>query len=326
MMLAIMASSLKISATNSYGPDDPDKTTTVGYSKNVPSSALPTFGTPSPAPVKAPTDQISKESLRVSKPILSLTETSYEITSAAPIPMASKAMPSTFKGCASNDILGWQNLNDIFRQISKGQKTIKILQIGDSHVRGNIWPQTMQKSLESKFNDAQHKSVSFDFIGINGARASKFTSQELLGKISAKHPDLVIISFGTNEAHGNFSSASNRKVMDNLVSSIRRSNPNVTFLITTTPGSYISRGGSKVVNKTHEDVARNLVEFGQANGIAVWDMYHNLGGNDHACQNLINAKMMQNDRIHLTASGYRMIGEMFSEAFINAYNKSLRSK
>ena len=162
-------------------------------------------------------------------------------------------------------------------------------------------------------------------MGINGARASKFTSEDLLRQIAAKHPDLVIISFGTNEAHGNFSSSNNTHIMQTLVNGIRKNNPNVTFLITTTPGSYISRGSrGKVVNTTHEDVARNLLAFGKDNNIAVWDLYHNIGGNENACKNLINAGMMQGDRVHLTANGYRMIGGMFSEAFINAYNNYLK--
>ncbi len=320
LMMTFMASSFDVYAINSFGPGDSDNTT-VTTPDIPPVGTLASFGMPSPTPIKAEMDH-AVPATSVSRPVLTVAEPSRFMVNAAPIAMSSKAMPATFKGVAQNEILGSENLNAIFNEIAKGQRTIKILQIGDSHVRGNIYPQTIQKALESKLN-AERRAISFDYMGVNGARASKFTGEDFQSKIAAKRPDLVIISFGTNEAHGNFSSSSNTRVMESLVNGIRHRNPNVTFLITTTPGSYISRGGSKVINKTHEDVAQNLLEFGRNHGIAVWDLYHNIGGNENACRNLINAGMMQGDRIHLTAAGYRMIGNMFAEAFINAYNRFL---
>ena len=325
LVMLFMASSFEVLAVNPDGPDEPvviKKST-----ENPPANADYTIGQISPMPVKAANDHNEANSALL-QPVISLEPATYMPTYtpavAAPVEVMSKAMPASFKGVAANEILGWDNLSSIFNEIARGEKTVRILQIGDSHVRGNIYPQTIQKYLESQLNTSR-KAVSFDFIGINGARASKFTSEEMLRQIASKRPDLVIISFGTNEAHGNFNSSSNTKVMESLVSGIRQKNPNVNFLITTTPGSYISKSGrGKVVNTTHEDVARNLLEFGYKNHIAVWDLYHNIGGNENACRNLITANMMQGDRIHLTVSGYRMVGNMFGEAFVNAYNNFLK--
>jgi len=325
MMVSLVMPSFIVYASTLPGPDDPDKKSKDMSVETPPTMSGTSYGMPSPRPEKALNDH-SSSTANVSKPILIASDPSYSREAsmasspsieATAIAMTSKSMPSSFRGCARNEIIGSENLNGIFSTLAKGEKTVRILQIGDSHVRGNTFPQTIEKSLESNFN------VRFDFIGINGARASKFTSSDMLSKINSKHPDLVIISFGTNEAHGNFSSSSNTRVMNDLVSGIRKHNPQVTFLITTTPGSHISRSGKKVVNTTHEQVAQNLLEFGRNNGIAVWDLYHNIGGNENACKNLIGAGLMQGDKIHLTHSGYRMIGNMLSEAFINAYNQFL---
>lgn len=314
LTIAFTASSLNVYAINSIGPDDPVTKKVV-----TPAVANTTFGLPSPRPIQSNIDHLTAN-MDFARPVLSIEEST---ASATPVSVGGASMPMSFRGASSNTIIGAENLNGVFNQIARGNKTVKIVQIGDSHVRGNIFPQTIQKMIEGKINDGDRR-VSFSYIGINGARASKFTSDDMLRKVANMNPDLVVISFGTNEAHGNFSSSSNTHVMESLVNGIRRSCPNVTFLITTTPGSYISRGGGKVINKTHENVAQNLLAFGRDNGIAVWDLYHNIGGNDYACQNLINARMMQNDRVHLTASGYRMIGNMFGEAFLNAYNRFLK--
>ena len=108
------------------------------------------------------------------------------------------------------------------------------------------------------------------------------------------------------------------------MASIRRYNPDVQFLLTTPPGSFISRGGAKVVNRTYDEVCRSIKDFGLNHGIAVWDHYHNIGGSEYAANNWNNARMMQADKIHLTAAGYRLMGSLLAESIISAYNNGGR--
>ena len=57
--------------------------------------------------------------------------------------------------------------------------------------------------------------------------------------------------------------------------------------------------------------------------MAVWDLYGIAGGKENACANWQRAGMMRPDHVHYTPEGYRLQGELFYEAFINAYNESV---
>ena len=155
LMMFFMASSFEMFAANPDGPDEP--VVTKDNPENPPTSTTIPVNMPSPKPEQAIADHSEADQL-VLQPILSLDNDNYAMVSlapmgeAAPISMMSKSMPASFRGVASNEIIGWENLNTIFNDIAKGEKTVKILQIGDSHVRGNIYPQTIQRSLESKLN------------------------------------------------------------------------------------------------------------------------------------------------------------------------------
>lgn len=316
LLMAFCTSALTTSANSIPGPGDDD-------SKEIYESivTMSEIGMPSPAPVKAEVDKLNLGSSMVS-PRLVIEDTHEEV--AAPVAYSTVTMPASFKGVKSNRINGQECLRPLFKEIAKGKRTIRILQIGDSHVRGNIFPQTIGKVIEGSLNRDGKNLVKMDYIGINGARASKFTGEELLRQITAKRPDLVIISFGGNEAHGNFNYDNNTQVLHRLVDGIRKYNPNVYFLLTTPPGSFATRGGVKVPLTTYESVSSNIVNFGKNNGIAVWDHFHNIGGTQYAANNWWNAHLMQQDHIHLTAAGYRLMGSLLGEAFLNAYNTEIR--
>ena len=61
-------------------------------------------------------------------------------------------------------------------------------------------------------------------------------------------------------------------------------------------------------------------EFAETNHLALWDMYHIVGGEDRACRNWLSADMYQRDRIHFTVAGYTLQGLLLHEALIKAYN------
>ncbi len=233
------------------------------------------------------------------------------------------SMPVSFRGTRPNQLYGGESLSPFFMKLASGRK-VKVLQIGDSHVRGNYFPLAIRGMLQESLNK-EKELVTFDYIGINGAQASRFTNADMLHSIASKHADLIIISFGTNEAHGNFVASSHTKILQSLIDCIRRSQPAVQFLLTTPPGSHIARGGSgKVPNLVNGMVAENIVAFGRSQHIAVWDLYHIAGGDDNACRNWTRAGLMQGDKVHFTASGYKLMGRLLTEALLKAYLHGLR--
>ena len=243
----------------------------------------------------------------------------------------STPFPFSFKNTRTNELHNPAALHSVFQRIREG-KPVKVMLIGDSHTRGNIYPHSVASTLKARF-----PQVEFAYYGINGAWARRFYEQDMVQRVSAERPHLVIVSFGTNEAHGDFLESAHSNTLDLLTQRISDRCPGVLFLLTTPPGSYISvrTGGkyttgkgrrrrthystTKVRNERTERVARNIVEYGNAHHMAVWDIFTIAGGPTHAPGNWRDAGLMQADGVHYLAQGYQLQGTLLAEAIIRAY-------
>ena len=136
LSMAFSASSLTMYAGPADGPIDDEAVKT--YAEMVNMSEI---GRPSPAPVKAKFDVLNAGS-KIASPRIVLDENSSSWM-ASPVSFSGVSMPSAFRGVKANVIEGASFLKPLFAKIARGGKTVRILQIGDSHVRGNIFPQTI---------------------------------------------------------------------------------------------------------------------------------------------------------------------------------------
>lgn len=259
--------------------------------------------------------------------------------------------PVSFRGTTANVIRNAEYLNPVFAKIAHGDN-VRILQIGDSHVKGKFLPSAIESTViqglgggaflegvDPVTSPALDGGVFFNYIGMNGAHASRFAQEDMLQQIEAEHADLVIVSFGTNEAHGIFNESTHQQTMHELVAGIRRTNHSVCILITTPPGSYITTRGSRWrdrrgrwhYNAAHaetpntERVVNSLVSFAEDHQLAVWDIYNIAGGKAYACSNWRNAGLMQTDYIHYTVPGYTLQGQLLGSAILDAYHNYLQN-
>ena len=243
----------------------------------------------------------------------------------------STPFPASFRNTRTNELIDGAALAPVFKKIRQ-KKTVKVMQIGDSHVKGNILPRTLGTTLQKYF-----PQVEFTYYGINGAWARRFYEYDMINKVVMERPDLVIISFGTNEAHGNpIDERVHAETMSLLTGRISEKCPGVCFLFTTPPGSYITqRTGSyttgtgrrrrthyqtaKVPNRNTANVARSIVNFCRSHHMAVWDIFTIAGGPSSALTNWRNAGLMNTDCIHYLANGYILQGKLLGEAIYKAY-------
>lgn len=240
--------------------------------------------------------------------------------------------PTGFRNTTNNELIDGAEMRNVFKKLKSG-KTVKVMHIGDSHVKGNYLPRSLGNTLQSYF-----KNVEFTYYGINGAWARRFYENDMIQKVASEHPDLVVISFGTNEAHGNtIDEKVHAETMDLLTSRIKERCPGVTFLFTTPPGSYLTqRTGSYTTGKgryrrTHytsskvpniantEKVAKSIVKYCNSHHYAVWDIFA-IGGGHSACANWFNAGLMASDQVHYSAQAYNLQGKLLGEAIYKAYN------
>ena len=161
-------------------------------------------------------------------------------TDTLPIPLIT--LPAAFRQLGGNELIDsigilkpfWEKLRML--RLGIAVDTVRIVHVGDSHIRGHIFPETTGGLLQRTFG-----ALSYTDMGINGAFCTTFTRPDRVADIAALHPDLVILSFGTNESHNRrYNSILHYRQMEELVCMLRKSLPDVPMLMTTPPGSYDS--------------------------------------------------------------------------------------
>lgn len=250
-------------------------------------------------------------------------------------------MPAVFRNTTENELTDPAgSLHPFWEKLGALDRPLRIVHIGDSHVRGHVFPYVMRCCLEDDFGskavenipvtyqtsgiarETGSNGVVYHILGVNGATCQSFSTPEHIRQIADLHPDLVILSFGTNEAHGRrYNASEHTAAMNYLIAELKTSCPDVAFLMTTPPGAYVRNGRrGKIINPRTLLVVENELKFAREHGIAIWDMYDIVGGKQRACLNWNAAKMYQRDKIHFTHEGYTLQGLLLHEAFIKAYN------
>ena len=259
----------------------------------------------------------------------------------------SNSMPSLFKDTMENAIIDPNAiLNGFWEKVFAMNHPVRIVHIGDSHVRGHVFPYIMRKLLEEDFgreavidydvsyhttglaHETGRAGIVYHIWGINGATCASFNKPERISEITSLKPDLIILSFGTNEAHErNYNREEHKLHMKSLIKELKKGCINARFLLTTPPGAYIRSGRrNRVVNERTPLVVKTEKDFAAENEIAIWDLYDIVGGEKFACKNWTTASMYQRDRIHFTREGYTLQGLLLHEAFIKAYNDYVATK
>lgn len=164
--------------------------------------------------------------------------------------------------------------------------------------------------------------VIYHGVGSNSAAFEHIRTNTTIidGGAEALHPDLVVISLGTNNCYGrNYRSSSFYTVANSFVKRLKESYPSAAIMLTTPMESCHRVGGSRVPNSNIADVARVLKEVAHENGVACWDMYSAAGGGG-ANASWSKKGLFSRDKIHLTEKGYELQGEMMYEAIARYYN------
>ena len=162
--------------------------------------------------------------------------------------------------------------------------------------------------------------------GVNGATCLTFTHPGRIADIAAMKPELLILSFGTNESHNRrYNVNLHYNQMDELVKLLRDSLPDVPILLTTPPGSYESfrqrrRKRTYAINPRTVTAAETIRRYAKDHRLLVWDMYDVVGGKRRACTNWTEAKLMRPDHVHYLPEGYILQGNLLYQAIIQAYN------
>lgn len=254
-------------------------------------------------------------------------------------------LPSSFRNTKENNILCTNVLQSCSRIIAAGERPLRVLHIGDSHVAGKTFPTAVKETLLKVFgepNDTTNgktgNGIEFQFIGSNGATSSRFLTDSYMNRFAAFSPDLIILSLGTNEAHGmGYREDLHTQQLDKFFKRLNEACPNAAIVLTTPPGDYLttsyvtriraSRKSKHYVrrvrytsrpNPMSSRCAELICNYGKEHGMAVWDLYTIAGGEQTAQRNWVTARLMRADRIHFEPAGYKIHGRLLGNALATA--------
>ncbi len=163
--------------------------------------------------------------------------------------------------------------------------------------------------------------ILYHSIGVNGARYDQYNIHSLFWQqLATLQADLFIVSLGTNEAQrAAFNQAAFQKELDIFIAQLQKTAPGCAILITTAPDSYKGRYSNRVLQQLN----KSLTQYCNDRFIPLWDLYRITNGFGSA-YNWSRRGLMSRDRIHFTADGYRLQGELLLQALAKGYNNYIQ--
>ena len=163
--------------------------------------------------------------------------------------------------------------------------------------------------------------VVYNSVGVNGAMLGSYLRCELYQKhLRAIHPDLIIISIGTNDGYTRrFDEDKYRNEYRELLSRTLEVTPEAALILTVPNDSYLYR---RYVNPNTEKMKNIIREVAAEYHCAVWDFYRVMGGLNSS-QTWYSLNLMQYDRIHFNRKGYQLKGDLFFSALLKAWENQL---
>jgi lysophospholipase L1-like esterase len=192
-------------------------------------------------------------------------------------------------------------------------------------------------TIAAKKNTAQQKTLTLDgislenelsgvvyhSIGVNGAKYMDFARAKYFARqVADLEPDLVVLSFGTNESQGTTEPAYMRRTMELLTSQILERSPNTKIMLTTPADSYLRGRG---VNPHMAQMSEVIRKFAREKGFALWDLFNFTGGENSSLL-WKSHHLMTSDSVHYTKYGYALQGKLFYQSLVKGYNDFVDGK
>jgi lysophospholipase L1-like esterase len=179
-------------------------------------------------------------------------------------------------------------------------------------------PTSTLKSFYGVSLENDEPGILYHTIGVNGARYDQFNKAGLFWRqVPDLQADLYIVSLGTNDAQTtNFNEAAFRNEITLMIKHIKNASPKADVLITTAPDSFKGRKPNSILRL----VNRVLTNYCAENKIPLWDLYSVTNGYGSS-YNWLSKGLMNKDRIHFSADGYRLQGQLLFNALAKEYDE-----
>jgi lysophospholipase L1-like esterase len=180
---------------------------------------------------------------------------------------------------------------------------------------------SLQKSVASQDVFTLHgleilsdqKGIEYLDLGVAGAQFTHLKSRAnlVVNQIEILMPDLIICSFGTNEAYNaNWNSESYRQALQAFMYEVKAKSPETIFLFTSPPDTR----SQKRIPKYQQEVVQALAEM----PTAYYDLNQVMGGFGSSEEWVKNGCFLK-DQLHLTREGYQLQAKLFVLALFKSW-------
>jgi LysM repeat protein/lysophospholipase L1-like esterase len=166
------------------------------------------------------------------------------------------------------------------------------------------------------------KGILYNSVGINGASLKSILRENLmLYQLSELRPDAVIIDLGVNDIYkAPFYKNEIEKDLSKIIDIIQRSSPDAAIIISN-PQDVYYKYWDETNCKNFSQLSR---EIAFKKGCAFYD-YYNISGGQTSMLKWFSSGLAQPDKVHLTAPGYYVRGELMMNAILNSYSYVLKN-
>lgn len=199
--------------------------------------------------------------------------------------------------------------------------TLKLNQSTNQLVFQNIKskPEQNKLTINGVVLENDKLGVIYNVIGVNGAHFTDYNKSPLFfQQLPLLQPDVILISLGTNEGvNPSVTQAEIKLAVEDMVSKIRKYNPNVPVVLITPFDNYYR---NKSYNKYLGVVRSAIVEVAKLQNLPYIDAYQITGGYS-SCSQWRKFGLLRPDGIHYMQDGYILQGKIIYQSLINSYLK-----
>lgn len=222
----------------------------------------------------------------------------------------------------------------LHQPLAKGMQPIRIMHVGDSHVKGGAFTSVIASVLTKAYSER----CTYQSLGINGATYQTWLAEKNINQIIETKPDLLIVSLGTNDCYSRrFDPEVMRSHMLSLYTQLQKHLPQMCIIYTTPPANYLRqskrvvRGTTRRKNgkrrtiyrytRTHsfneqtEKACRLIQEVAQDQAMLCINLNKYIGTKSEAIS-WLKQGLMHQDHVHYTPTGYSMQGQWVADELL----------
>ena len=162
----------------------------------------------------------------------------------------------------------------------------------------------------------QLPGISYTSIGVNGAALYTYLEcGNFEEQLKQSQPDFFAFSVGTNDGNvpfDKFDPLIYKANLEKMMKMVLAANPNCAILLTVPNDSYYLK---KQLNRNIERQREVIKELAVQYQCPVWDLY-GLMGELGSSKTWEDAGLMKPDKVHFTAIGYHLKGDLYFDAFM----------